>query len=223
MGQICQHFLDHQQTRKGGRHRPHLNIGISLDDLATGVGGTYTDTGEPVSPSLWRCSSVMPPTTGSCSPPSQASWTTGAAPATWPVDVYNAIALRDAGCRIGGCDAPQILVRCPSCGALGEGGDTSVTNGLMACRRHHRLVHTPGYSVKLLPDGTVELTHPDGRVESANRADRCPNTSGDNPPAAEPAAPSEPSPTGRLQRVQRTASGAPRSDVKELMAYGDLT
>ncbi len=35
----------------------------------------------------------------------------------------------------------------------------------MACRRHHRLIHTSGYSVKLLPHGSVELTHPDGHVD----------------------------------------------------------
>ena len=35
----------------------------------------------------------------------------------------------------------------------------------MGCRRHHRLIHKPGYSIKLLPDGTTELTHPDGHVE----------------------------------------------------------
>ncbi len=89
----------------------------------------------------------------------------GRATRDWPIDLYNAIALRDAGCRIGGCDAPQSWCDVHHVVPWENGGDTSVTNGAMACRRHHRLVHTPGYSVKLLPDGTVELTHPDGRVD----------------------------------------------------------
>src|SRR5690606_13879678 len=30
LGQICQFFLDHQATNRGGRHRPHLNIVVDL-------------------------------------------------------------------------------------------------------------------------------------------------------------------------------------------------
>jgi Domain of unknown function (DUF222) len=30
---LCRRFLDHQQTRRGGRHRPHLNVITTLDDL----------------------------------------------------------------------------------------------------------------------------------------------------------------------------------------------
>ena len=29
--ELCRHFLDHQQTRRGGRHRPHLNVVIGLE------------------------------------------------------------------------------------------------------------------------------------------------------------------------------------------------
>src|ERR687897_3162856 len=31
LGDICRFFLDHQQTRRGGRHRPHLNVIIDLE------------------------------------------------------------------------------------------------------------------------------------------------------------------------------------------------
>ncbi|MGH9227147.1 MAG: DUF222 domain-containing protein [Acidimicrobiales bacterium] len=30
---VCRRFLDHQQGRRGGRHRPHLNVITTLDDL----------------------------------------------------------------------------------------------------------------------------------------------------------------------------------------------
>jgi len=30
---MCHRFLDHQQTRRGGRHRPHLDVITTLDDL----------------------------------------------------------------------------------------------------------------------------------------------------------------------------------------------
>ncbi|MDQ6727923.1 MAG: 13E12 repeat family protein [Actinomycetota bacterium] len=36
---VCRFFLDHQRAHKGGRHRPHLNMVVELDDLAEGRGG----------------------------------------------------------------------------------------------------------------------------------------------------------------------------------------
>ena len=32
-------FLDHQRGRPGGRHRPHLNVVASVDDVEGGRGG----------------------------------------------------------------------------------------------------------------------------------------------------------------------------------------
>ena len=31
LGDICRFFLDHQQTRRGGRHRPHINVVLDID------------------------------------------------------------------------------------------------------------------------------------------------------------------------------------------------
>jgi hypothetical protein len=165
LGQVCQHFLDHQQTRKGGRHRPHLNVAISLDDVTAGVGGSYSDTGELVSPvalAVLKCDAAYHRLLFSAV---SGVLDYGRSTRDWPVDVYNAIALRDAGCRIGACEAPPSWCDVHHVVPWEHGGDTSVTNGAMACRRHHRLIHTPGHTVKLLPDGRVELTHPDGRVD----------------------------------------------------------
>jgi hypothetical protein len=43
-----------------------------------------------------------------------------------------------------------------------EGGPTSLENLRAACDFHHHLVHLPGWSDKLEPDGTVTITRPDG-------------------------------------------------------------
>lgn len=40
---ICRYFLDHQKTRAGGRHRPHVNVVVDLEDLLTGRGGRVID------------------------------------------------------------------------------------------------------------------------------------------------------------------------------------
>jgi hypothetical protein len=36
---ICRFFLDHQCHRPGGRHRPHLNVVVEVEDLEAGRGG----------------------------------------------------------------------------------------------------------------------------------------------------------------------------------------
>jgi hypothetical protein len=43
-----------------------------------------------------------------------------------------------------------------------QGGETSVENLLLVCRRHHRLVHEGGYRLESLPDGGVRFRHPSG-------------------------------------------------------------
>ena len=48
---ICRRFLDHQQTRRGGRHRPHLNTGSSPTDAPR----SWT-TAPPPAPSPLPCS-----------------------------------------------------------------------------------------------------------------------------------------------------------------------
>jgi hypothetical protein len=43
MVDVCRFFLDHQQGRSGGRHRPHVNVVVELDDLVEGRGGQVVD------------------------------------------------------------------------------------------------------------------------------------------------------------------------------------
>ena len=168
LGQICQHFLDHQHDRPGGRHRPHLNVVDLLGGARSGVGGRHVDTDQPVSPAglgVLKCDSayhrlLLDGVSGILD--------YGRATRSWPVDIYNAIVLRDGGCRFGPCDAPPSWCDVHHVLPWEDGGDTSVTNGVMGCRKHHRLVHTPGYAIKLLPDGTTEFTHPDGRTETSH-------------------------------------------------------
>jgi hypothetical protein len=168
LGQVCQHFLDHQQTRTGGRHRPHLNVVLSYEELCEGIGGRYLDTDQPVSPAalgVLLCDSAYHRLLFSGA---SGVLDYGRATRAWPVDLYNAIAARDGGCRFGACDAPASWCDVHHVVPVEDGGQTSVTNGAMGCRRHHLMVHKPGYSAKLLADGTLEFTHPDGRVETSH-------------------------------------------------------
>jgi hypothetical protein len=43
LGDVCRFFLDHQQSRPAGRHRPHLNVVVDAADLAAGRPGRFLD------------------------------------------------------------------------------------------------------------------------------------------------------------------------------------
>jgi len=69
-----------------------------------------------------------------------------------------ALAARDRGCRFPGCTNSRFVdghhVRHWS-----QGGETNLDNLLTLCRRHHRLVHERGYTVRLDDAGEARFTN----------------------------------------------------------------
>ena len=86
---------------------------------------------------------------------------------TAPPDLFNALVLRDGGCREPGCDrdprycdAHHVIVWDD------EDGPTSLANMVLRCNRHHHQWHRrrrAGWTETLHPDGTLVITAPDGR------------------------------------------------------------
>ncbi len=171
LGQMCQSFLDFNPTAKHRRHRPHLNISMTYEQWADREHpGTATcvDTGMPVSRyglDVLRCDAAWHRLTYG----ERASILRyGRTMRDWPVELYNAIAIRDAGCRWPGCTAPVHWCDIHHVEFWEHGGPTDIDNGLLLCRRHHHQLHSKqGWRLKLLPEGTAELTHPDGRTETS--------------------------------------------------------
>jgi hypothetical protein len=163
LGQVCQTFLDLQQGFRGGRHRPHVTVTVRAAE--DGPPATYTETGMPVDDvtlAALACDAIWHRLVFDRG----AVLHYGRSVRGWAADVANAIGIRDGGCRWPGCSAPAAWCDIHHVEPWEHGGCTDVCNGLMLCRRHHRMLHAkPGWSLKLLPDGTVELTHPDGRTE----------------------------------------------------------
>jgi hypothetical protein len=107
---------------------------------------------------------------------------------------------RDRGCRFPGCTNHR-FVDAHDVRHWAKGGETSIGNLLLLCRRHHRLVHEGSYRVESLPDRRVRFRHPSGvpipdaprpppgcadrllernrRTGLAIRADTCRNGDGD--------------------------------------------
>ena len=71
-----------------------------------------------------------------------------------------AVTARDTLCQFPGCTA----CRCDAHHVVhwAEGGATALDNLMLLCRRHHRLVHEGGYTVRRDVDGTSTFVRPNG-------------------------------------------------------------
>jgi hypothetical protein len=177
LGDICRHFLDHQQSRRGGRHRPHLNLILDLNRYqalrttgARSVNGTRLDR-----PSTDRllCDTALHRVV---SHGRSAILDYGTTTRTIPGSLYNALVVRDRHCRFPGCDRPAAWCEGHHIHPWQAGGPTQLPNLVLLCSRHHHLLHRPRWHTKLLPDTTLEVTDPAGRVRTSH-------------PPAEPAPP----------------------------------
>jgi hypothetical protein len=87
---------------------------------------------------------------------------TGAATETIPAHLRRLVITRDQRCRFPGCEQPPAACHPHHILPRSEGGRTCLTNLLLLCVFHHLIaVHRWGWSVVLLPDGTVTATSPD--------------------------------------------------------------
>jgi hypothetical protein len=68
---------------------------------------------------------------------------------------------RDGGCRFPGCASK--LCDAHHVEPWADGGETSLSNTLLLCRRHHRAVHEEGFSLELAAEGEARFYRPDGR------------------------------------------------------------
>jgi Domain of unknown function (DUF222)/HNH endonuclease len=176
LADVCRHFLDHQQARRGGRHRPHLNLILDIDRYqalrtagAASVNGTVLDRS---STDRLLCDAAVHRV---LSHGRSAILDYGTATRTIPAPLYNALVIRDRRCRFPGCDRPAAWCEGHHIHPWQAGGPTQLTNLVLLCSRHHHLLHRPRWHAKLLPDTTLEVTDPTGRVRTshatgANRA-----------------------------------------------------
>ncbi len=78
-----------------------------------------------------------------------------------PPALRRALKRRDRGCRFPGCEH-HLFVDAHHVRHWAQGGETSLDNLVLLCRRHHRLVHEGGYSVERLSGGRLRFRYPWG-------------------------------------------------------------
>jgi hypothetical protein len=162
IGIVSKFFLDHQHDKKGGRHRPHLNVLVDLESMT----GRYLD-GPAMSRHVleeYLCDSAFHRvlTAGRAN-----ILDYGMATRVLTAALWTALVARDQHCRFPGCDRPAHWCDGHHVIWFSHHGPTKLDNLVLLCRRHHRRLHRRGWEAKLLPDATFEVTDPPGVVRTS--------------------------------------------------------
>jgi Domain of unknown function (DUF222)/HNH endonuclease len=144
-----------------GGDRPQVVVTIDYDRLRQQVGAGTFDDDSGLSPAAARrlaCdASIIPAVLGTASQPldlgRQSRLVTG--------PLRRALVLRDRGCAFPGCDRPPRWTEGHHIRHWSDGGPTELSNLVLLCSYHHRLVHHSDWQVRIDPsDGLPEFTPP---------------------------------------------------------------
>jgi hypothetical protein len=185
LGEVCRQWLDRSDRPMVGGERPHMTVVVDQAALSRGVdepgivddaeqpgrvraelGGRTSefDRAGPVSPGLARqvaCdASIRRVVMRGRSEPLDVGRRTPVVPPA----IRTAVVVRDQECRFPGCDRPHTWCDAHHVWHWADGGPTSVTNLVLLCRRHHRLIHDRGGFRLALEEGRPVFRRTDGSV-----------------------------------------------------------
>lgn len=163
LADICGYVLDHgsrEVTPERGGRRPRLNVLIRLEDLEARARAAMLDYGGGLTPESLRMlacdAAVVPIVMSGAGLPLDV----GRSARSAPKGLRRAIIARDRGCAHPGCD------RLPSWCEIHHlipwelGGETTLSNTVMLCRVHHRLLHAESGWIVRITDGLPEFVPP---------------------------------------------------------------
>jgi hypothetical protein len=157
---FCEYICtrDQRGTPKAGGVAATMTVTMSLETMLGAEAAASLDTGDRISASEARrlaCEAgIIPVVLGGKSEPLDV----GRARRFHTKTQRVAIALRDGGCAVEGCDWPPGMCHVHHKDAWARGGGTSVANGIMICPRHHSVAHDSRYQMKTTPAGKVTFS-----------------------------------------------------------------
>jgi hypothetical protein len=161
LGEICRRWLDSTDRPLVSGERPHITITVDLETLEGRSGfrcelddaGTIT----PETARRWACdASIARVITMGRSEPLEVGRRTPVVPAS----MRRAVIVRDGGCRFPGCDRPHGWCDAHHVQHWADGGPTSLSNLVLLCRPHHRLIHQR-FGIVMI-EGKPAFLRPDG-------------------------------------------------------------
>ncbi|MEQ3553257.1 DUF222 domain-containing protein [Pseudonocardia nematodicida] len=162
LAEICSHTLDHGPTsltpEVGGR-RPVIHVVIGLADLQNRARGALLDFGGQCTPESLRMltcdAAVVPIVMNGAGQPLDV----GRVKRTIPDGIRRAVAVRDRGCAHPGCNRPPSWCEVHHINPWELDGETKLSNCVMLCKVHHRLLHHSAWTVRIR-DGIPEFIPP---------------------------------------------------------------
>ena len=160
--EVCQLALNTTELPDNGGDRPQVVVTTDFDVLTGQLTGGRLDTGERLSPTAVRllcCDALLLPavlgTAGQV-------LDLGRERRLFTGPIRRALMLRDGGCAFPACDRPSRW--CHGHHVIGwqDGGRTCLSNAVLLCGFHHRLIHQPhGWTVFIAPaDGLPTFIPP---------------------------------------------------------------
>jgi hypothetical protein len=186
LGEICRQWLDSSDRPVVAGERPHVIVTVDVETLSrqetapgtgriagvstgAGRGARLADVG-PITAAdalLWACDArVTRVITDAASRPLDVGRTVRITP-PW---IRTALVVRDGGCAFPDCGRPPSWCDPHHVRHWTNGGSTALSNLVLLCRRHHRLIHHKRLSVEMVEE-LPRFYRADGTVlEAANRA-----------------------------------------------------
>jgi 5-methylcytosine-specific restriction protein A len=143
-----------------GGERPQVRVLMTLDELEARTTGTLLEHRSWVTVAQlrqWLCDcEFIPQVLGADSQPLDI----GRASRNIPPGIRRAVETRDRGCRFPGCDRAMKRCEIHHVEEWINGGDTKVENLVMLCMRHHHLIHSSAWQVRM-DQGRPEFIPPE--------------------------------------------------------------
>jgi hypothetical protein len=140
--------------------RAHVMVAVSLADLKSGIGRAIlgdTGTMSAAEARIHACDcKLIPAVLGGKSEPLDL----GRQRRLIPPGIRHALYLRDRGCAFPGCHRPPRHCQGHHIRHWADGGPTELSNLVLMCAHHHRLLHRSGWQVRIAADGLPEFLPP---------------------------------------------------------------
>lgn len=152
--QLARTALDSGALPRAYRVRPHLLISCTLDSLQHPDGtplASYLSSGQPIRPKTLTKLGCDATLTRLVLDPAGRVLDVGRSQRTAPAHIWWALQTTHPGCWADGCDEPVPRTQTHHAQPWSEGGDTSLANSVLLCRRrggHHDQTHH-GHAIQL--------------------------------------------------------------------------
>jgi len=155
--ELARRQLDQGTLPEVAGERPHVTVTASIETLAATPGHPAGDlkAGLPIPAETVRRLACDAALTRVLLSSDRQPLDVGRTTRTVPPAIRKALVIRDRGCRFPGCDRPPDWSDGHHLKHWADGGETSLNNLLLLCRRHHRKVHEEGWRLAWGEDSRV--------------------------------------------------------------------